>query len=195
MNPLENLKKYKIKLASGSPRRRELLAMLDIDFQLVSGIDVDESFPADIPAHHVPQFIATKKAAAYLPTIGPDEIIITADTGVIVDDKVLGKPADRQEAIDMLQLISGRSHLVITGVVVATHLKREVFSNVTRVEFDRLQLDEIEYYVDTFKPFDKAGAYGIQEWIGAVAVKGIDGCYYNVMGLPVNHLYQTLRHF
>ncbi|MDR3250979.1 MAG: Maf-like protein [Tannerella sp.] len=183
----------KIVLASNSPRRRELLKGLDIDFEIRLIGDIDESYPADTPPAEVPGFIAGLKADAYSATVAENELIITADTVVIVDGDILEKPADRADAIQMLQRLSGRKHQVITAVVLMSKDMRKEFSVMSTVDFAELVNSEIEYYVDKYKPFDKAGAYGIQEWIGYIGVKGIEGSFYNVMGLPIQRLYQELK--
>ncbi len=185
----------KILLASGSPRRRELLAMIAPDFTVAPSRDVDESYPSDMPAEEVAVYLSGVKAEAYKDLLADDEIIITADTVVIIDDRILGKPADRDDAIAMLKSLSGRRHKVVTGVTVTTKDRSISFDETTAVEFALVSDDEINHYIDTFKPYDKAGAYGIQEWIGAVGIKGIEGCYYNVMGLPVHTLYHRLKKF
>ena len=187
--------KYKIILASNSPRRKELLKGLDIDFEVRIIPDIDESYPSDIPSEKIPSFIAQKKADAYKLSIKKDELIITADTVVILDDEILEKPVDKNEAAQMIKRLSGRKHQVITSVVLTTIEKQKEFSVVSSVDFTELTNDEIEYYVEKYKPFDKAGAYGIQEWIGYVGVKSIDGSFYNVMGLPIQRLYQELKVF
>jgi septum formation protein len=187
---------YRLILASGSPRRKELLKGLDMDFEvrLIDGIN--ETYPADIPVHEIPCYLARLKADAYAGNMRDDELIITADTVVVIDGGILEKPAGRLEAIEMLKMLSGRKHTVITAVVMLTKEKRKDFSVASTVDFDTLQEDEIVYYVDKYRPFDKAGAYGIQEWIGYVGVKGIEGSFYNVMGLPVQRLYRELqKHF
>lgn len=196
VTPLDNLSKYRIILASGSPRRRELMSLLDIDFEVNTSIDVDESHDG-ISSREVARFLSRVKADAYraLLTSGGNELVITADTVVILDDKVLGKPRDSREAVGMLSALSGRVHEVITGVTVMTAGKTVTFSATSKVEFAPLSTDEIEYYVGRFRPLDKAGAYGIQEWIGAAGIRGIDGSFYNVMGLPVHRLYDTLKEF
>lgn len=185
----------KILLASGSPRRRELLAMIAPDFAVAPGRDVDESYPSDIPAEKVAEYLSKVKADAYIDLLADDEIIITADTVVIIDGRILGKPAGRDDAVAMLRSLSGRRHKVVTGVTVTAGDRSISFDETTVVEFAPLSDDEIDAYVDTFRPYDKAGAYGIQEWIGAVGIKGIEGCYYNVMGLPVHTLYHRLKEF
>lgn len=192
--PLKN-SSTKILLASGSPRRRELLAMIAPGFAVAPGRDVDESYPSDIPAEKVAEYLSKVKADAYIDLLADDEIIITADTVVIIDGRILGKPAGRDDAVAMLRSLSGRRHKVVTGVTVTAKDRSISFDETTVVEFAPLSDDEIDAYVDTFRPYDKAGAYGIQEWIGAVGIKGIEGCYYNVMGLPVHTLYHRLKEF
>ncbi|MDE6191497.1 MAG: Maf family nucleotide pyrophosphatase [Muribaculum sp.] len=190
--PLSNLAGKRILLASHSPRRRELIAMLGIDFSIADPIEVDESYPADMPADTVAEYISRKKAEAYAATLTADTILITADTIVLVDGEILGKPHSEASAKEMLRKLSGKSHKVITGVTLSTVDAIQSFSAVTTVNFDNLSDKEIEYYIENYHPFDKAGAYGIQEWIGAAGIKGIEGSYYNVMGLPVHQLYKFL---
>ena len=193
---LANLRKYKIILASNSPRRKELLAGLDLDFEVRTIPGIDESYPATLEAADIPLFIAWAKSEAYLPTLAEDELLITADTIVwTADHGVMGKPADREEAYAMLRALSGRVHQVITGVRVLTQARRVDFSVTSSVSFARLEDDEINYYLDRYKPYDKAGSYGIQEWIGYIGVDAIEGSFYNVMGLPVQRLYQELKRF
>lgn len=194
-NILPNLNRYKIVLGSNSPRRRELLAGLDIDFEVQVIPGIDESFPDTLPAVDVPVYIARKKAEAYIPSMPADELLITADTIVWIFGEILGKPKDREDAIAMLRKVSGRVHEVITGVCITTKEKTISFSASSAVSFARLDEEEIVYYVDKYRPFDKAGSYGIQEWIGYVAVEAINGSFYNVMGLPVRLLYQELKKF
>ena len=195
MKPLENLKKYHIILASNSPRRRELLAGLGIDFEVKTLSGIDESYPCDLNSDMIAQYISQKKAEAYKSLIVDNEMVITSDTIVLLDGKVYGKPADETDACRMLGELSGRTHKVITGVCINTRERSSAFHVVTEVEFAPLSSDEIEYYVTHFKPLDKAGAYGIQEWIGSVAVRAINGSFYNVMGLPVQRLYAELKSF
>lgn len=195
MKPLENLKKYHIILASNSPRRRELLAGLGIDFEVKTLSGIDESYPCDLNSDMIAQYISQKKAEAYKSLIVDNEMVITSDTIVLLDGKVYGKPADEADACRMLGELSGRTHKVITGVCINTRERSCAFHVVTEVEFAPLSSDEIEYYVTHFKPLDKAGAYGIQEWIGSVAVRAINGSFYNVMGLPVQRLYAELKSF
>ena len=183
----------KIYLASASPRRRQLLQELDIDIQLIEPRDIDETFPENLKAEDVAEFISREKAAAYLDVITPWQVIITADTVVICDGEVLGKPhGGEKAAADMLRKLSGKTHLVVTGVSILQSSGITSFSTTTEVYFDNLTDSEIDYYVTKFAPFDKAGAYGIQEWIGYIGIKGINGCYYNVMGLPLHDLYRYL---
>ena len=183
----------KIILASNSPRRRELLAGLDLEFEVKVIKGIDESYPNTLPPTEVAQYIAAKKADAYLTTITDNDLVITADTVVIVDDEILGKPHDETQAKAMLRRISGRSHLVVTGVCLVTKDKRREFSVSTDVTFRCLTESEIDYYVSHYRPFDKAGAYGIQEWIGYVGVTALNGSYFNVMGLPVQRIYAELQ--
>ena len=186
---------YKIILASNSPRRRELLGGLGLDFtvKVISGID--ESWPHDLKGEDIPLYISREKAAPYRQTIAEDELVITADTIVYVDGEVLGKPHDKADARRMLRLISGRWHEVITGVTLMTAAKERSFAVTTRVRFCNLTDDEINRYVESGLPMDKAGAYGIQEWIGYVGVEAIEGSYFNVVGLPVQRLYRELINF
>ena len=183
--------KYKVILSSNSPRRKELFAGLGIDFdvRVISGID--ESYPSDIPLKDVPQYIAKEKAAAY--DIATDELVVTADTVVIVDNEILGKPVDEDEARKMLRKLSGRSHEVITGVCLTTCELQRSFAVTSEVTFKKLSEEEIEYYVKNYHPLDKAGAYGIQEWIGYIGVTSLYGSYFNVMGMPVQRIYEELR--
>ena len=189
---LDNLEKYKVILASGSPRRRELMAGLGVNYEVRILPDVDESYPDTLQGEEIPLYIAKEKAHAYIPMMQPDELIITADTIVWLDGKVLGKPRDREDALQMLRTMSGRTHEVFTGVCITTTDWQRSFTAQTEVRFATLSEDEIIYYVDNFKPMDKAGAYGVQEWIGFIGVENISGSYYNIMGLPVQKLYREL---
>ena len=186
---------YRIILASNSPRRRELLAGLGLEFEVRVLQGIDESYPATMPALETAEYIAAKKAAAYQSQMADDELIITADTVVIVGDEVLGKPADADEAHAMLLKLSGRTHQVVTGVCLTTRQQSSHFSVRTDVTFKSLTDDEITYYIEKYKPYDKAGAYGIQEWIGYIGCTGLHGSYYNVMGLPVQRIYTDLQSF
>lgn len=190
-----NLSKYNIILASNSPRRRELLGQLGINYTVKTLEGIDESYPQTLKRADVAEFIAQKKAEAYLQIIAENDLIITADTIVCVDGEILGKPKDAADAHRMLAKLSGREHDVITGVVVATKERQESFSVKTRVKFADLTEEIIAHYVENFKPFDKAGAYGIQEWIGFVGVESISGSFFNVIGLPVQRLFQVLTTF
>ena len=189
---LDNLEKYKVILASGSPRRRELMAGLGVNYEVRILPDVDESYPDTLQGEEIPLYIAKEKADAYIPMMQPDELIITADTIVWLDGKVLGKPRDMEDALQMLRTMSGRTHKVFTGVCITTTDWQRSFTAQTEVRFATLSEDEIIYYVDNFKPMDKAGAYGVQEWIGFIGVENISGSYYNIMGLPVQKLYREL---
>lgn len=185
----------RVVLASQSPRRRELLAGLGIPFEVRVIEDIDEHFPEQLPASETALYIAKRKAEAYRGQMADDELIITADTVVIVGDEILGKPADEADALRMLRLLSGRTHQVTTGVCLMTTKMQRSFDVTTDVTFKALTDEEIMYYVNRYKPFDKAGAYGIQEWIGYIGVTGLHGSYYNVMGLPVQRIYTELQAF
>ena len=190
---LDNLKKYHIILASNSPRRRELLSGLGVDYEVRTLPGVDESYPDTLSGEDIPVYISREKAAAYLPSIAPDELIITADTIVWLDGRGLGKPADEADACRMLRELSGRTHQVITGVTLSTAAFQKSFAVTSEVEFAPLTEEEITYYVDHYRPLDKAGAYGVQEWIGFIGVRRLSGSYFNVMGLPIQRLYQELK--
>lgn len=189
---LENLKKYKVILASGSPRRKELMAGLNFDFTVKVLPGVDESYPSSLKGEEIPLYICKEKAAAYLSSMAENELIITADTIVWLENEVLGKPQNESEAKEMLRRLSGKSHQVITGVCISTKQFQHSFATLTEVTFSSLTEEEIDYYVTNYSPMDKAGAYGIQEWIGFVGVKSISGSYFNVMGLPIQRLYKEL---
>ena len=195
MKPLENLSKYEVLLASNSPRRRELLGDLGVKFSTFVIPGIDESYPANLPVMEVAAYISRVKADAYAKTISASQLIITADTVVVCDDAVLVKPEDKAYAVAMLKRLSGKVHYVVTGVTITTATRKETFSAVSEVEFAELEDDEIEYYVETYLPLDKAGAYGIQEWIGCMGVRRISGSFYNVMGLPLQRLYTELKKF
>ena len=191
---LDNLKGYRIILASKSPRRRQLLEELGISFT-VEVREVDEVFPEHLPVDKVAEYLAQLKAAPFKNSIDKNTLVITSDTIVCTEEQILGKPANYREAFQMLSLLSGKSHRVITGVNLLTHNQNISFSTSTTVYFKSLSEEEIDYYITNYQPFDKAGAYGIQEWIGYVAVEKIEGSYFNVMGLPVQHLYEELSKF
>ncbi len=181
-------------LASQSPRRKQLLEWAEIDFR-VEARDTDESFPAVMDAADIPVFIARKKAAAVRAELGEGTVILAADTVVVLDGKVIGKPRDRADAVSILTSLSGRKHFVITGVVITGHQKEIEFSETTEVCFHPLTAQQIGYYIDTYKPYDKAGAYAIQEWIGVIGIESIKGDFYNVIGLPVNKVVRALHTF
>ena len=187
------VKKYNIILASNSPRRKELLSRLGVPFEVRVLKDIDESYPEATPVSEVAQYIAGTKADVYRLVMGDDELIITADTVVIVGNEILGKPADADDAARMLRALSGRTHQVTTGVCMVAKDQDRRFSVTTDVTFKQLTDEEINYYIQTYKPYDKAGAYGIQEWIGCIGVTGLSGSYYNVMGLPIQRIYQVLK--
>lgn len=189
---LKNLEKYKVILASNSPRRKELLSGVGIAYEVKTLPGIDESYPEGLEGEEIPLYIAREKAAAYRDRMQADELIVTADTIVWLDGRVMGKPRNEIEAREMLRSLSGRAHRVITGVCLTTKEFQKAFSTVTRVVFAKLTEEEIDYYITHYRPFDKAGAYGIQEWIGYVAVQHIEGSYFNVMGLPVQRLYKEL---
>ena len=189
----DNLKKYNIVLASNSPRRKELMSGLGVDYVVKTLPDVDESYPDTLQGTEIPAYISREKADAYKSLIQPDELLITADTIVWLNGEVLGKPKGREGSIDMLRKLSGTSHQVITGVCLTTSDWQKSFTAVTDVTFATLTEEEIIYYVDKYTPMDKAGAYGVQEWIGFIGVESISGSYFNVMGLPIQRLYQELK--
>ena len=189
---LDNLRHRRVVLASGSPRRRELLSGLGIDYEVKTLPDIDESYPQDLKGEEIPIYIAREKAEAYRAHMQADELIITADTIVYIDGTVLGKPKDEAEACHMLRTLSGRTHQVITGVCLTTCENQRTFAAVTEVTFDTLTDEEIDWYVTRYKPLDKAGAYGVQEFIGFIGVRSLRGSYFNVMGLPIQRLYREL---
>ena len=189
------MKKYHIILASGSPRRRELMAGLGLDFSVADKFSVREEYPASLDPEQVPLFLAQLKSDFYPLPLDEGHMLVTADTVVILYGKILGKPRSRAEAVDMLERLSGHRHSVVTGVVMRTRERQESFSEVSQVWFSPLTREEIEYYVDTYKPFDKAGSYGVQEWIGYAAIERIEGSFYNIMGLPIATLYRKLKDF
>ena len=190
---LDNLKKYKVILASASPRRRELLAGLDVEFEVRALPDVDESFPSELQGGDIPLHISKKKADAYRPVMAADELVITADTIVWLDGVALGKPVDEADARRMLRNMSGKTHSVFTGVAITTKDSQRCFVAQSDVTFAQLTDDEIDYYIVKYRPMDKAGSYGAQEWIGYIGMSNIVGSYFNVMGLPVQRLYSELK--
>lgn len=184
----------KLILGSKSPRRSELLGQLGFDFEIRTK-ETDESFPSIIKSDQVALFVAEKKAAEMIPDLEADEVLICADTVVVIDEEILGKPADKKEAIEMLEKLSGREHSVITGVVIVSKERKSSFSVTTKVFFHPLSGEEIRHYVESFEPYDKAGSYGIQEWIGYAAIQRIEGSYNNVVGLPTHEVYQAIKNF
>lgn len=186
---------HKIVLASGSPRRKVLLSGLGLEFEVRLLPGIDESYPEGLTGEDIAMAISKKKADAYKDTMKPDELIITADTIVCLDGLVLGKPHDEIEAVSMLKTLRGRTHQVITGITLLTTKRKHSFATISHVTFAHLSDEEIDYYVTHYHPLDKAGAYGIQEWIGYVGVERIEGSYFNVMGLPVQRLYKELKQF
>lgn len=190
---LDNLKKYHVILASNSPRRKELLGGLGVDYEVKTLQGIDESYPDTLQGEEIPIYISREKAQAYLEIMKDNDLIITADTIVWLEGKVLGKPADEAEAVQMLRALSGKKHQVITGVTLTTSTFQRSFAVTSEVEFAALSDEEIAYYVKNYRPLDKAGAYGVQEWIGFIGVRNLVGSYFNVMGLPIQRLYQELK--
>ncbi|MCR5014862.1 MAG: Maf family nucleotide pyrophosphatase [Bacteroidales bacterium] len=192
---LSNLKKYHVILASKSPRRQELLRGMGVAFEILTK-ETPENYPSDLPLDEVPKYLSLQKSLAFdddeLPA---DYLLITSDTVVICEGEILGKPKDREDASRMLELLSGKTHHVVTGVTVRSAGKTESFAVRSNVTIAELEQDEIDYYIEHCKPYDKAGAYGIQEWIGYVGISGLEGSFYNVMGLPTRKLYQCLKSF
>lgn len=189
---LAHLSKYHIILASQSPRRQELLSGLNIPFD-VQNINVEENYPPQLVGVDIPMYLAEKKAKAFAKKMAENTLLITADTIVWHEGTVFNKPKDRADATRMLNALSGKTHEVITGVCISTLTKQKTFHVISEVRFARLTKDEIEYYLDNYKPYDKAGAYGVQEWIGFIGVEHIEGSYFNVMGLPIQRLYTELK--
>lgn len=187
------LENFHIILASNSPRRRELLSGLGLTYEVRTMPGIDESYPETLVGEQIPIHISSKKAEAYLSTLQANDLLITADTIVWLDGRVLGKPADEAEACQMLRALSGCTHQVITGVTLATTTFRKSFASVSQVTFAHLTDEEIDFYVTHYHPMDKAGSYGVQEWIGFIGVEHIEGSYFNVMGLPVQRLYRELK--
>lgn len=191
----DSLKGHRLILASNSPRRRQLLGDCGLEFSLAQKYEVEEVYPTDMEAESVPEYLAGLKSDGYPEPLLEGDVLITADTVVILGDRILGKPADRGEAVEMIRALSGKTHTVVTGVVLRSAASKHSFSSHSKVTFRQLRDEEIEYYVDKYSPLDKAGAYGIQEWIGYAAVEHIEGSFYNVIGLPVQRLYVELERF
>ncbi|MAX79536.1 MAG: septum formation protein Maf [Crocinitomicaceae bacterium] len=185
---------YNIILGSKSPRRKQLLATLGIAFEIRTQ-DVEESFPETMPVREIAEYLALKKAESFEGNLAPNELVLTSDTTVVLGNRVMNKPQDRAEAIEMLSSLSGKQHEVITGVSLKSTSKTVHFSTTTQVFFKTLSQQEIEHYVDHYQPFDKAGAYGIQEWIGHIGIEKIEGCFFNVVGLPTQKVYEALTKF
>lgn len=192
---LHNLSKYRVIIGSASPRRHQLLEGIDIPFTIRIIDNIDETYPDTLPAHEIPEYLANLKASVYLQTLADDELLITADTMVLLGDKILGKPKDEKEAKEMLQQLSGQTNQVVTGVSISTKNKQISFSSTTDVTFVPLSEEDIDFYIKKYQPMDKAGSYGVQEWIGYIGVSSINGSYYNVMGLPIQQLYHQLSEF
>ena len=180
-------------MSSHSPRRRELLAALDMPFTVEVGPDAPERYDESLPHREIPEFLSRGKSLAFHRPLADDEVLLTADTLVMVGDRILGKPADRDEALAMLRSLSGRTHTVLTGVTLRTNREIRSFTDVTEVDVVPLTDEEIVYYTDRYRPYDKAGAYGVQEWFGHACISGVRGSYFNVMGLPVHRVYQALK--
>jgi septum formation protein len=189
----DTLKNYRLILASASPRRRELLAACDLDFTLAEKFECEECYPDDLEADKVAEYLSQLKSNAYPHPLSEKDILLTADTVVILGDKILGKPHSEEEAVEMITSLSGATHKVVTGVTLRTAKQTISFSAESLVSFRELEEEEIRYYVEKYRPLDKAGAYGIQEWIGYIGIEGIEGSFYNVMGLPVQRLYSALK--
>lgn len=195
-NLLEKLNNYEVVLGSSSPRRRELLEQLGIEFRVDTSFNQnEEAYPTNIECNEIPQYLAEQKSLNYKKELTENQILITADTLVILDNIALGKPANKLEAIQMLQKLSGKIHQVVTGVAIRGFFKTKSFNDISEVEFASISNTDIEWYIDNFKPFDKAGSYGIQEWIGVTHIKEIKGSFYNIMGLPTEKLYRELLKF
>ena len=187
------MKEFRIILSSHSPRRRELLAALDLPFTVEVGPDAPERYDESLPHREIPEFLSRGKSLAFHRPLADDEVLLTADTLVMVGDRILGKPEDRDEALAMLRSLSGRTHTVLTGVTLRTNREIRSFTDVTEVDVVPLTDEEIVYYTDRYRPYDKAGAYGVQEWFGHACISGVRGSYFNVMGLPVHRVYQALK--
>jgi septum formation protein len=191
---LDHLKNKKIILASKSPRRQELLKGAGISFSVITR-DTNEDFPETLREEEIARFLAEKKAGAMIDLLDENTIIITADTIVCINGQVLNKPVDKNDAVRMLNILSGNMHYVHTGVCLYSQNRKITFHETTKVFFKDLDEDEIEYYIETHRPFDKAGSYGVQEWMGYVGMKRIEGCFFNVMGLPMHSLYENLKNW
>lgn len=192
---LENLKRYNVILASHSPRRKELLTRLGVSFKVRTLLGIDERYPSSLRAEEIAEYVSRKKAAGYRSYMANNELLICADTIVVLGNEILGKPRDVEEASATLLKLSGRTHQVITGVTVQTDLRIESFTAMSKVTFGEITDEEIDYYISNYLPLDKAGSYGIQDWIGMISVEHLEGSYFNVVGLPTHKLYQLLKTF
>lgn len=192
---IDKLKDKKIILASGSPRRRELMSGLGIDYTVDTETRFDEFYPDGLEIRRIPEYLACGKSRAYPRPLGKDDILITADTLVYCQERILGKPKSREEAVEMLRLLQNNKHTVLTGVCIRSLDKEISFTSSSDVYFNKISDEEIDYYIDRYKPFDKAGSYGVQEWIGYIGLLKIEGSFYNIMGLPVQRLYTELEKF
>lgn len=191
---LTNLKGKNVILASKSPRRQELLKGLDIEFKIRT-MDVEEIYPTDLPKEKVPEYLAELKAAAFDGELEDNDVLITSDTIVILGEQILEKPGSREEAIGMISQLAGNTHTVVTAVCITSNQKKVLFSNLTKVTFTPMSDEEIAYYIDQYQPFDKAGSYGCQEWLGYIGIEKLEGSFYSVMGLPLHQVYQALKQF
>lgn len=192
---IDKLKDKKIILASGSPRRRELMSGLGIDYTVDTETRFDEFYPDGLEIRRIPEYLACGKSRAYPRPLGKDDILITADTLVYCQERILGKPKSREDAVEMLRLLQNNKHTVLTGVCIRSLDKEISFTSSSDVYFNKISDEEIDYYIDRYKPFDKAGSYGVQEWIGYIGLLKIEGSFYNIMGLPVQRLYTELEKF
>ena len=192
---LENLKRYNVILASHSPRRKELLTRLGVSFKVRTLLGIDERYPSSLRAEEIAEYVSRKKAAGYRSYMANNELLICADTIVVLGNEILGKPRDVEEASATLRKLSGQTHQVITGVTVQTDLRIESFTAMSKVTFGEITDEEIDYYISNYLPLDKAGSYGIQDWIGMISVEHLEGSYFNVVGLPTHKLYQLLKTF
>lgn len=192
---LKNMISHEVVLASASPRRHALLKGLDIPCKVIVPVDIPEIFPESLAFRDIPEYLAKAKADANMHHINENQVLLTADTVVLLGNRLIQKPANREEAVEMLTALSGKEHAVLTGVCLRSSQKEICFTSETLVRFSPLSTQEINYYLDAYKPYDKAGAYGIQEWIGYVAIEHIEGSFYNVMGLPIHQVYSSLKAF
>jgi len=191
---LDKLKNKNLILASGSPRRQQFLKDLGLEFSIQLK-EVEEIYPSDLKGSEITDFLAKLKAEPFIDELKSNDILITSDTIVWLDQKAIGKPKNREQAKEMLFLLSGKTHEVISSICLSSKNKQKIFSDITQVKFKELSTEEIDYYIDNYKPFDKAGSYGIQEWIGFIGIEKIEGSYFNVMGFPVHKFYKEIMNF